>query len=69
MWGIFEGFDKLRKKIASGMENKVYETISDILFWTTLKYDLPYYSFIFRNPDQLGTELNNAKCFRLGVAR
>ena len=68
MWGVFEGFNKSRKKIDSGVEDTADESISDIRFWTTLKDDLLYYSFIFRNPDQLGTELNNTTCSMLGVA-
>ena len=36
-------------------------------FWTTPKGYLPNYSFIFRNMDPLGDELNNASCSRIGT--
>ena len=41
--------------------------MSSIHFQTTPKSDLPHYSFIFGKPDPLGSELNNAACYRLGT--
>ena len=40
--------------------------MSAIQFCTTLKGDLPQLSYIFRNPEPLGTEINNVDCSRLG---
>ena len=41
--------------------------MGSIRFWTTPKFDLTHYSFIFRKPDPLGSELKNSACSRLEV--
>ena len=41
--------------------------MSDIQFFTTSKGDLPHYSYIFRKPDPLGTEMKNVACSMLGT--
>ena len=41
------------------------ESTSDIQFCITPKGDLPQYSYIFRNPEILGTEMKNVACSRL----
>ena len=38
-----------------------------IRFHTTPKGDLPRYSFIFRNPEPLGTDMKRVECSRLGT--
>ena len=38
-----------------------------IRFHTTPKGDLPRYSFIFRNPEPLGTDMKRVACSRLGT--
>ena len=38
-----------------------------IQFRTTPKEDLLHYSYIFRNPEPLGTEKKNVACSRLGT--
>ena len=47
------------------MKNIADSLISDILFWTTMKGDIPHYLFILRNPDKFGTNLKNSVCSRL----
>ena len=41
--------------------------MSAIQFRTTPKGDLPHYSYIFRKPVPLGTEMKNVECSRLGT--
>ena len=41
--------------------------MSAIRFCTTPKEDLPHYSYIFRNPDPLRTDMKNVECSRLGT--
>ena len=41
--------------------------MSAIRFRTTPKGDLPHYSYIFRKPEPLGTEMKNVACLRLGT--
>ena len=41
--------------------------MSAMRFRTTPKEDLPHYSYIFRNPEPLGTEMKNMACSRLGT--
>ena len=41
--------------------------MSAIQFRTTPKRDLPHYSYIFRKPESLGTEIKNVTCSRLGT--
>ena len=66
VWGIIDGFNNSRRNISSGVENKSYQSMSVIWFRTTSKGDLTHYLFIFRNPEPLGMELNNAECYSLG---
>ena len=40
--------------------------MSVIQFCTTPKGYLPHYSYIFRKPEILVTEMNNLMCYRLG---
>ena len=67
MRGLIDGFNMSRRKISTGVGETAAELMSSIRFWTTPKFDLSHYSFIFRNPEPLGTELNNAACYRLGT--
>ena len=41
--------------------------MSAIKFRTTPKGDLPHYSYIFRKPESLGTDMKNVACSRLGT--
>ena len=41
--------------------------MSAIRFCTTLKVDLPHYSYIFKKPEPLDMELNNVACYRFGT--
>ena len=65
MRGLIEGFKKSFRKISTGVENKVDESMSAIRFWTTPKSNLTHYLFIFKNTGPLGKKLNNAVCYRL----
>ena len=67
MRGIIDGFNKSRRKIATGVVKKAGGSMSSIHFWTTPKGDLSNYSFIFRNTEPLGTKLKNVSCSRLGT--
>ena len=40
----------MRRKIDLRVEKTVYESMSDIHFWTTPKGDQPHYSYIFNKP-------------------
>ena len=53
--GIIDGFNNSRRKIASGVVKTAYESMSAIQFFTTPKGDLTHYSYIFWNPEPLGT--------------
>ena len=57
--GIIGGFNKSRRKIASGVEKNSDDLMSAIRFHTTPKIDLPRYSYIFRNLEPLVKEINN----------
>ena len=43
------------------------ESMSAIRFWTIVKGDLPHLSYIFENPESLGTEFNNVACYVTGL--
>ena len=49
------------------MEKTADELMSAIQFFTTPKGYLLHYSYIFRKPDLLGTEMKNVDCSRLGT--
>ena len=53
---LIYGFNEARNNIASSSLKVGYESMSAILFWTTTKGNLPHLSYIFREPEQLGTE-------------
>ena len=57
--GIIDGFNESRMHIDSGVEKMADESMSSIRFHTTPKGDLPHYTYIFRNPEPLGTEMKN----------
>ena len=65
--GLIDRFNYSQRKIASGAENTSDKSTSDIHFCTTPNGDLPHYSYIFRKPEPLGTEINNVDCSRLGT--
>ena len=65
--GLIDGLNELRRQIASGREKTADESMRAIRFRTTPKQDLPHYSYIFRKPETLGTEMNNVACSRLGT--
>ena len=64
--GIIDNFKNSRRKIASEVGETVYYSMSAIHFCTTSKVDIPHYSYIFRKPEPLGTEMKNVDCYRLG---
>ena len=43
------------------------ELMRAIIFCTTPKKDLAHYSFIFKKPEILGTDIKNMVCTRLGM--
>ena len=57
--GLIDRFNELRRQIASGVGKMADESMSAIRFRITPKVDLPQYSYIFRNPETLGTEMKN----------
>ena len=65
--GLIDGFNESRRHIASGREKTADESMSAILLRTTPKGDLPHYSYIFRKPEPLGTEMKNVALSRLGM--
>ena len=65
--GLIDRFNESRRQIDSGKEKIADESMSAIRFRTTPKGDLPHYSYIFRNLEPLGTEMNNVTCSRLGT--
>ena len=67
MWELIDGFNKLKSKIASGVQNTPDYLMSAIRFWNNPKGDPPHNLFIFRNPYPFGMELNNMVCYRLGA--
>ena len=64
--GLIDRFNESRRQIASGVKKTVDESMSSILFHNTPKGYLLHYSYIFKKPDPLGTEMNNADFSRLG---
>ena len=67
VWGVIDGFNQFLRKIYFGVENTLDQSMSYIRFWANPKGDIPHYSHIFKNPDPLGVDLNNAVCYRLGT--
>ena len=65
--GVVDGFNKSRSQIDSGVGETADYSMSTIHFRTTPKGYLPHYSYIFRNPDPLGEEINNVACYKLGT--
>ena len=43
------------------------ESMCSMQLFTTPKGKLHHYSFIIRNPEPLGAEINNVACLRLGI--
>ena len=64
--GLIDGFNESRRQIALGREKNSDDSMSAIRFRTTPKGDLRHYSYIFRKPEPLGTEMKNVACSRLG---
>ena len=60
--GLIDGFNESRRKISSGKEKTVDESMSAIQLHTTHKGDLLQYSYIFRKPDPLGIDMKNVAC-------
>ena len=54
-------------QIASGVGKTADESMSAVRLRTTPKGDLPHYSYIFRKPETLGTDMKNVACSRLGM--
>ena len=63
---IIGRFNESCRQIASE-EKMADESMSAILFFTTPKLYLPHYSYIFRNPETLWTEMKNVDFSRLGT--
>ena len=55
------------ERFDSGSEKRSYKSMRAICFCTTRKFDHIHYSFIFRKPYTLGTELENVACSMLGT--
>ena len=64
---MIDRFNESRRQIDSRVEKTEDESMSAIQFFTTPKVDLPHYSYIFRKPDPLGTDMKNVACLRLGM--
>ena len=64
--GLIDEFNESRRQIASGKDKTADASMSAIQFRTTPKLYLPHYSYIFRKPDPLGTEMKNVVCSSLG---
>ena len=65
--GLIDGFNESPRQISLEREKTADESMSAIRFRTTPKGDLPHYSYIFRKPDSLGTEMKNVACSRWGT--
>ena len=65
--GLIHGFNDSRRQIASGVVKTAIESMIVIRFCTTPKGDSPHYSYIFRNPEPLVTEINNVSFSMLGL--
>ena len=63
---LIDGFNESRRHIASGVGKTADALMRAILFRTTPKVYLLHYSSIFRNPEPLGTWMNNVAFSRLG---
>ena len=57
--GIIDGFNESCRQISSGVGKMADKLMSAMQFCTITKGDLPHYSYIFRKPEPLGTEMNN----------
>ena len=64
--GSLAGLTSCAGRFSIGLK-KADELMRAIQFCTTPKGYLPHYSYIFRNPEPLGTEMNNVACSRLGT--
>ena len=65
--GLIDGFEEVRRQIASRVEKTADDSMSAIFFCTTTKVDLMHHSNMFRNPDPLGADINNVAFLRLGT--
>ena len=65
--GLIDGFNESRRQIDSGKEKTADESMSAIRLRNTPKGNLLHYSYIFRNPEPLGTDMINLACSRLGT--
>ena len=66
---LTDKFNESRRQISSGVGKTADESMSSIRFCSTPKADLPYYSYIFRDMDPLGTEVKNVAIPRVGAPR
>ena len=57
------GFNEACENIAASYLKVGDDSMSAIRFWTTAKWDLPHLSYIFRNPEPLGTDFNTVACY------
>ena len=65
--GIIDGFNESSRQIAFRVGKTADEWMSAIQFRTTPKGYLPHYYYIFGIPEQLGTDMSNLECSRLGT--
>ena len=59
---LIYGFDAACKNIAASFLKVGDESMSEIRFQTTEKWDLPHLYYIFRKPEPLGTEFKTVAC-------
>ena len=57
--GLIEGFNGSRRQNDYLVKKAADELMSAMYFYTRPKGDLPHYSYIFRKPEPLGTDMNN----------
>ena len=64
---LFDEFNNACKNIVASFLKVGDESMSAIRFRTTAKGNLPHFSYIFRNPEPLGTEFNTVACSVTGA--
>ena len=64
--GLIDGFNNSRRKISSRVKEQQMIQYVPYTFVPPLKNILKHNSYIFRNPESLGTDINNVACSRLG---
>ena len=63
---LIGGFNEACNNIAASYLEVGGDSMSTIIFWTTVKGNLPHLSYIFRKRESLGKEFKTVACYVQG---